>query len=180
MHGASGDRPRLEIRRIQLLEKRDRDLKRASFGSRYVKVLRQTTGVPLEINDFRQEIVAPYSLVWPKKLELSPGLVAAYIDKTKASTIITCISEKLGMRDGILGFHDKPYLGLTLVPPIKIGCLLSAAEQSEDTVLFYPNEISGVVMIDYYASGPGWPFSIVVQGDALMSQVSDCFVGKAQ
>jgi hypothetical protein len=113
-------------------------------------------------------------------VEEAPGLVLSYISKSKASEVALCIECELGNSGGLIGFHDKGYLGLCRVSRVKLGGLVAVAEVANDAVVFYPDLTGGVVVVDCYADGVGMPFSVLAQGEVLIEKLKKCFKIESQ
>lgn len=173
---AKGSIEELRARRRQAQEKRDREALRAQYGPKLADALSLAADRALNEADFHVDARPQMEIIWSRRLEDAPGLVAAYVDKKRALTIVACAEQRLGLTSGLLGFHDKDFLGFCYVPDVRVGRLAAAAEASNDSVVFYPEGAGGVLMVDYYSSNAGPPYSVVVQGDLLIEQLRGCFL----
>ena len=75
----------------------------------------------------------------------------------------------------MIGFHEKYYLGLARISNVDPLSLLIVAESEKDSIILYSKLPFGVIMVDCYTGCPGEPFSIIVQGDDLISNLRKCF-----
>ena len=132
-------------------------------------------GKPVSLSDFHLSLAAPLSLKWPEDLARAPGLVAAYISRDSVSRLLSCFQMKLDSISGMLGFHDKQFLGLTELREVDPFALLRISELADDSVLFYVANPMGVIMVDCYSAQPGESFSVLVQGDELVPCLATCF-----
>ena len=160
----------LRERRLRIIESRKRNELRAAYGLKLVSVLSETTGAALSLADFKIDSVAPYALEWPRRISDAPGLVAAYVSRAAVSDLLNCLDREFGALNGQIGFHDKTYLGLARIAGVHVTALASAAEASEDSVILYVEDPQGVILVDFYRSPPGDPFSVVIQGEELVQR----------
>ena len=167
----------LRSRRRQAQEKREREALRVQYGPKLVDTLSLAADCALKLADFRVDVCLPMEITWPQRLEQAPGLVTAYVDKQYALRIVTCAEQRLGITSGLIGFHDKDFLGFCYASGIRVGRLLAAAEAVNDSVVFYPEGADGVIMVDYYSSNAAPPYSVIVQGNQLVEQLRNCFAG---
>lgn len=157
---------------------RERKRLRDLYGEKFVEKINYAIGKSLSVSDFDSNAVEPMRLNWAKNLADSEGLVAGYISRAHAGQILNCIRDKLGEINGLIGFHEKYFIGLANVDQVDVSRLLVAAESAEDSIVLYSNLPFGVIMVDCYMSQPGEPFSIIVQGDGLVSELRGCFLMK--
>jgi hypothetical protein len=169
---------RLKERIVKMRDIHERRRLRDLYGGRYIESINSIMGKSLSLDDFNNDFVAPLSLNWARNLADSEGLVAAYIGKIDAIRILNCIRDVLCVFNGMIGFHEKSYLGFAHLDQIDPLLLLKVAEFTKDSVVFYNNSPEGVIMVDCYLSQPGEPFSIIVQGDRLISDLRGCFVSQ--
>jgi hypothetical protein len=140
---------------------------RDQHGSNLAKLVASAIGRELNVDEFGSLPEGLPELIWPHRISEAPGLVAAYIDRTSAARILECLSERIGMLDGYLGFHRVCDLS-----PV---ALLQVAELTSDSVVFFLERIKGVILVDYYST-PGFkPISVVAQGVSLTHRLSECF-----
>lgn len=172
---AKGSIEELCARRRQAQEKRDREALRVQYGPKLADALSLAADRALKVADFHVDTCLPMTIIWSRRLEDTPGLVAAYVDKQRALKIVACAERRLGITSGLMGFHDKDYLGFCCASSVQVGRLVAAAEAANDSVVFYPGGAGGVIMVDYYSSNAGLPYSVVVQGDLLIDQLRGCF-----
>lgn len=165
----------LRARRLEAQEKRDRETQRLQYGPKLADTLSLVGERALKVADFSVNADLPMRITWSRRLEDTPGLVAAYVDKERAFRIVMCAEQKLGITSGLMGFHDKEFLGFCNASGVRVGRLVVAAEVSNDSVVFYPNGAGGVIMVDHYSSNTGLPYSVIVQGDPLIEQLRECF-----
>jgi hypothetical protein len=148
---------------------------RDQHGSNLAKLVASAIGRELNVDEFGSLPEGLPELIWPHRISEAPGLVAAYIDRTSAARILECLSERIGMLDGYLGFHEKTYLGFARVCDLSPVALLQVAELTSDSVVFFLERIKGVILVDYYST-PGFkPISVVAQGVSLTHRLSECF-----
>ena len=164
----------LRVKRSRVLLQKEHQRLRERYGEKLAIALSLAAQQPLQLADFKSELQPQFILDWPERIEHAFGLVAAYISKHRASKIADCLEVKLGNSGGLLGFHDKAYLGFFRATRVSVSGMLAAAEAANDSVLFYPESLNGVILLDCYASSPGEPFSVVIQGDPLIELVRDC------
>lgn len=168
---------RVEIvqRRAKTIEDQERKKLRDQHGHRYAALVSTALDVPLDIDDFSTSLQPSSEFVWPRALEDAPGLVASYISRDSAARLLDCFQNKVGPVDGLIGFHDKPYLGLAEVRSVHWQALLAAAAAAEDSVVLYTTDSNSAVLVDCYRSQPAEPFSIVVQGERLIDPLKGCY-----
>lgn len=170
-----GDRlNRLRERRAHAQALRDQERLRETYGERLVAAVAAATGRVLSLDDFDRGVEEPLPFCWPKDIVDAIGLVAPYISRFEANELLSCVRGRLGTLSGSLGFHEKPYLGIARLDGTDPGSLLLVAESTEDSVVFYSDDPTGVIMVDCYPSQSGGPFSIVVQGERLVRELTDC------
>lgn len=172
---AKGSIEELRARRRQVQERRDREALRVQFGPKLVDALSLAADRALKMADFRVDARLPMTIIWPQRLEDAPGLVAAYVNKQRAVKIVTCAEQRLGITSGLIGFHDKDYLGFCYASGVRVGWLVAAAEVANDSAVFYPESDGGVIMVDHYSSNARTPYSVIVQGGMLVEQLRECF-----
>jgi hypothetical protein len=165
----------LRGRRIKLIQGKERNRLREEHGAALVAALSSAVDYRLSLRDFEIDASPPFELSWLGRLEESPGLNAAYISKDDADKIAACIDTKLSLPSGRIGIYGNDYLGICRVDRVSIGGLVKAAEEANDAVVFYPEGISGAVLVDYYSSNPGFRFSVLAQGGALTDRLRTCF-----
>ena len=170
-----------ETRMNQLREKRakaqllrDWDRLRALHGENFVAVITEATGRVLSLGDFDSKS-EPWPIEWPADIRDATGLVAAHVSRSDCIKLWACGREKLSSLCGKIGFHEKPYLGFAALQGADPVTLLEVAEKTQDSVVFYNDSPSGIVMVDCYESQPTEPFSVVVQGDELVQLLTPCF-----
>ncbi|HYG06225.1 MAG TPA: hypothetical protein VD865_07400 [Stenotrophomonas sp.] len=117
----------------------------------------------------------PFSVVLSEKLDASPGLVAAYVHFEEAARIAACIDKRSLSGSGLVGVLDNEYLGLCRVTSFTVLEALKVAQEINDTVVFYPHDLDGAIVIDFYSGGPWGEFSLAVQGGEFIGRVSSCF-----
>ena len=165
----------LRDHRSNVLREKQRAELRNLHGSRLIDALNLAAHDAISLAEFHVDVAPPFILDWPARLEEASGLVLAYASKNKATGVALCIDEKLGRVNGLIGFHDKDYLGFCHVSQLKLGGLVAAAEAANDAVTFYPASLNGVIVVDCYAGNHGMPFSILVQGEILIERLRECF-----
>lgn len=166
----------LREKRAQAQDMRDRKRLRELHGEKLAAVVAKATNKLLSLDDFDSE-GEPLPIDWPADIKKATGLVAAYINSSDANELLACVREKLSTFSGKIGFHEKPYLGFAEVHGVDPASLLVVAQSTEDSVVFYNDAPTGIVMVDCYTSQPSEPFSIVVQGDDLVQTLASCFRG---
>lgn len=165
----------LRAHRSQVTKERERADLHNLHGARLVSALSLAVDDALLLADFHADATPPYMLDWPARIEDAPGLVASYISKPNAYEIVLCIESVLGDLGGLIGFHDKDYLGLCQVSRVKFDGFVAAAERANEAVVFYPELTGGVIVVDCYADGTGMPFSVLAQGTGLIDKLRRCF-----
>lgn len=167
----------LRQKRARVQGSRDQDRLRALYGEKLAAVVAEATGKPLSLDNFKSKD-EPLPIEWPADLRDAAGLVAAYISRSDANRLLVCARDRLSTLSGRIGFHEKPYLGFAELHGVDPVSLLAVAEATEDSVIFYSDAPTGIVMVDCYTSQPSEPFSVVVQGDGLVQQLAPCFQNK--
>lgn len=178
MSNQSNRTDELRLKRSKILESREQARLRNLHGPGLVDAIVIGIKRPVILDDFDINFDEPLHFDWPKDLAAASGLVAAYIDKKDAAMLLACFQEKLGPISGIIGFHEKNYMGFAMLQDVSPSSLLAVSETAEDSVLFYVDQPKGAIMVDYYPSQAGNPFSVVVQGNNLVRELSSCFIPK--
>lgn len=169
------DIDRLCALRAQLLITREHDRLRASHGPALVAHLAGATNQRLSLHDFNRSRTEPAAFDWPPDICVASGLVAAYIGERSAIELLTSIRTELSTLDGVIGFHEKPFLGYARVNNVDPVGLIEAAASSESSVMFYNTSPAGILMVDCYHNPQAEPFSVVVQGKELVDRLARCF-----
>ena len=156
------------------LERQQKKL-RDDYGPGLASIISQAVGVTLTVDDFVRDLSVSPALIWPKKIDDAPGLVAAYVGRSKALGLLSCIGKKLGLLSGRVGFYEKDFLGLTKIIGADAASLLEVAENAQDSVVLYLDAPIGVFLVDFYRSTGSEPYSIVVQGEDLVHRLETCF-----
>jgi hypothetical protein len=157
---------RLRARRIEAAALAELASLRMKFGPSLVAQINESAGVHLSLADFVEREI-PRGLDWPVDIRNASGLVAAYVDRGRARRVIECISASLGRVNGLLGFHDKDYLGTARLEDFSVIGMLDIAASTEDSVLFYSNDRNFVLLVDCYGADAASQFSVVLQGEQL-------------
>jgi hypothetical protein len=165
----------LRIRRQQAAASRVDEELRRTHGTQLVDQLNQALGLALSPDDFKADATVVDRFVWPKNLQDAPGLVAAYLERPNAATLLNSIERALPSLAGKVGFHGKDYLGLAPVSGVRASQLLIAAEAAEDSILLLIERPAGAMLVDYYRTPGRGPFSVVAQGTQLMEALKSCF-----
>lgn len=164
----------LRARLQQLSDARRQAASRAKYAPVLVELINSATGLKLRVEDF-----GPYTvkraLDWPEDIRCAPGLVLPYVSRAAADQVLICMDEKLGGLSGVLGLHDKDYLGFASVTSFSVRLMSGAASALSDSILFYPSSSELAILVDCYGNEPAVQFSIVVQGDDL-NQLRECFI----
>jgi hypothetical protein len=161
-------------RRLKLLRDAEHRKLRETYGEKLVKALALSTADEISLSDFHIDIAPPFSIDWPKRLQDASGLVAAYISKNRAKEIAARMEARMCGLAGLIGFHDKDYLGLCRISQVNMAGMIEACETANDSVVFYPTLTGGAVLFDCYESRIGEAFSALVQGHSLIDRLSDC------
>lgn len=165
---------RLQKKRVQMFEAREHDRLRAEYGKNLAAAIGRATGRDLSLDEFDiKSETRP--IEWTGDIRNAPGLVAAYINKSEACSLLTCIRSRISLLSGEIGFHEKKYLGFAKLSDVNPMNLLSIAELTEESVIFCNDSPAGIVMVDCYPNPPSNPFSILVQGDELSYELAPCF-----
>lgn len=167
----------LQLKRAKMIDLQERERLRAAHGSQLANIVASVTGKAVSLVDFDMDAQVPSYLEWPEDIAAAPGLVAAYISNHQAVGLLQCFRKRLPAIDGLIGFHDKHYLGFCALKNVDPTTLLTIAEEAGDSVLFYVENPQGVILVDCYDSDPDEPFSVVVQGEALVDEFAQCFIG---
>lgn len=91
-------------RRSRLLKERELARLRDVHGTRLVSLLSQGLRMRFSLNDFRLGISPPWTAFWSGRIEDTPGLVAAYIDRDAATRLLSCMEGSEVEKRGIWGF----------------------------------------------------------------------------
>lgn len=166
----------LRARRAELSRSVERARSRASHGMGLASALGVAAGETLSLADFKVDPRPPFDVFWRGDAREAPGLVSAYIDKHRARQIVHCMELNLSDLGGRLGIYGNDYLGLCEISRVSIAGMLEAAEAINDSIVFYPRGEVGAVVVDCYVSNAGPPFSLLVQGDAVVEHLKGCFV----
>jgi len=161
-------------RRLRLLEARELEKLRSIHGDRLARALSGAAPSAVSLDDFDPAEVPPYDVKWSGRIEDSPGLVVAYVARHDAMEVLRCIHVKISGSSGKLGVFENRYLGLHACQKLSVVGMLEAAEEINDSVIFYPDS-GGAVIVDCYASNVGSSFSVLAQGEALVSKLERCF-----
>lgn len=166
-----------ELRRRRMHSAKLRELasKREAYGEKLAAAFWPVAGRKLALADFSLEVQAPFNVVLPEKLDASPGLVVAYIHSERAADVATCIDEKELSRSGLVGVLNNEYLGLCRVAEFTVLKALNVARDINDTVVFYPDDLVGAIVVDCYSGGPWGEFSLILQGDQVIESMDKCF-----
>lgn len=165
----------LGLKRTEMSKQREHAHLREVFGSNIARLISGAVRQDLALDDFIIEGADNLAFDWPNDIRNAPGLTAAYIQKMDAAKIVKCMMSKLGLIDCMLGFHDKEYLGFARVTGFDLSLVVDAAESLEESLLIKISKPEGIVLVDYYPSPSGQPFSVVVQGAELIPSVKSCF-----
>jgi hypothetical protein len=167
-------------RRSKLLLQREYAELREKNGKRLVDALAYATKTSISLADFNADVHPPYFAIWTGRELDTPGLVTAYVSKNEATSLASCIARRMPLVSGFLGYHEKDYFGLCEVSDVDIIGMVSAAEIANESVVFYPIDESGVVLVDCYEGNPGGTFTVIVQGEKLVCTIRECFGGKME
>lgn len=169
----------LRAKRASEVNRRSQAQLRDSHGARLAAIVSAATTGSLCLEDFDPTASRSLSLEWPKDITAAPGLVAPYVSQEKAEELLECFQHRLTAISGKIGFHDKDYMGLAPLRGIDPVSLLTVSDKAEDSVVFYLDDPEGLILVDCYRSQPCEPFSVIVQGDALVEKLAPCFVDLA-
>lgn len=174
----SNDNERInELRKRRELEahKARRSENRKIHGARLAASLSSATSAGLSLSDFHENATIPFEVHWPADITKANGLVAAYIAEERARQIVICIDAKLKNISGLIGIYKNDYLGLAKAQEINIKKLLDSCKEIQDSIILYPDNEDGAIILDYYPSPPSSPpFSILIQGNALTKALQEC------
>lgn len=166
---------RLRAKRQLIADQRKNNELRLDAAPSLVAIVNRALVRRLTMDDFSHTADTLGTFIWPKRLEDAPGLVAAYVDRAMASTILSCIGRRLGSLTGFIGFHDKAFLGFARAAMVEPAALLAIAEGARDAVLLYVDQPHGAVLVDWYETPGSNPCSVIVQGDLLVAEAAGCF-----
>jgi hypothetical protein len=172
---AKDDMAELRDRKLKLLKDAEHRKLRELYGEKLVKALALSTDDEISLADFHTNIDPPFFVDWPKRLEDASGLVAAYVPKGRAKEIAGRMEAKMRGLSGLIGFHDKDYLGLCDISGVNMSGMIEACAAANDSVVFYPKLIDGAILFDCYKSNAGEAFSVLAQGHALVDKLIGCF-----
>lgn len=164
----------LRAKRVDILEKEEGRKLRTQFGARLANIIAAATGSELTLSDFDVGVQPRCTFTWPEDLRSAPGLSLVYVDRDRVAETLACFQTKVDAVSGLIGFHDKAYLGLAKVDNVRWTSLLASAEAAEDSIVLYETDGRWAVLVDYYPSNPGGAYSVVVQGDALAARLAEC------
>lgn len=166
---------RLQKKRSDFLALKERDRLRQNFGKEIVGAISEKIGRELSLDDFKLDVNLPFDFKWNNEKHNMEGLVASCINRTAANEILRCIREKISLLSGTAWFQDKPYLGSAKLNEVDPVHLLEIADATNDSIVFFSDDLGGVIMVDCYKSQPDEPYSVVVQGDKFVLAVGNCF-----
>lgn len=168
----------LRKRRMRLAEEKEREVKRTSHGAEVVAKLNSALGSRLTLDDFDVTAKLPVEFVRQPSFADCMGLVAAHIAEQRIREILACCDAAVGPLSGVIGLDEYEYVGSTRFDSVRFGALLDAAKALHDSVLFCPDDPTGVILIDHYKVS-GMPrdvgFSVVIQGELLEAKLAQCF-----
>jgi len=151
--------------------KQDRDI----HGPRIVAALIPAVGSRVTLADFKPEF-APSVQVESLRLKEASDWAEVSVSKERAAEIAACMDKHICSSEGAVGVLANQYLGFCKVQSISVKGMVDAAETIEDTVVFYPRNMRGAILVDCYRSPPGFPpFSLFVQGKDLALRFAACF-----
>lgn len=151
---------------------RDREL----YGQRMATSLTPAVGRDVALSDFDINIEPPIDRNLTKSLDASSERIAHSLAIERAREIAECIEGSLTSFEGLVGIYANDYLGLCSVARVSIRGMVEASEAIEDSVIFYPSEFRGALIIDCYKSPPGHPpFSVYLLGKDLAERIAHCF-----
>lgn len=165
----------LRDRRSRMLDEMERQRFRGLNGEMLVAALVPVVGTEVSLADFRIDVKPPFPVDWPRRLEDAKGFVAAYVPRAQAQAMAKSMEARMPDMGGLVGIHDKDYLGLCAVSRASVAGMVDAASAANDAITFYPASLGGVILLDCYAGNPLEPFSIIVQGTRLMDRLAGCF-----
>ncbi|MEJ6002993.1 hypothetical protein [Paucibacter soli] len=168
-------REMLRKRRTHLLEAATLQDMRSRYGPELAAIVSKATGTELSVDAFDHNAATPSCFEWPVKVEDAPGLALAYVGRAKAKQLLECLALRLRAVRGRLGFHDKRYFGLSSVIDVPLCSLLLIAEAANDSPILYLEYPQGAILVDYYQSPGSEPYSVMIQGTALVSVARECF-----
>jgi len=169
---------KLREKRKLIADARINQKKINEYGVSVVSEITSALNIKLSIDDFDPNIVLPFKFKWERSIDDCDGVVAAYVSKNKLVDILSCCYEITGELSGLIGVNGCLNLGFSAVPKVNILKLVTIAENLNDSVLFYPNEIKGVLLIDHYeirGTRESKDFSLVIQGNELEEKLMGCF-----
>lgn len=166
---------RLRAMRSQAQDARRQEHLRSTHGEELAAAIAKATGKNLSLASFDKNIQPPSPVDWPIDIRKASGLVAAYISKPTVILLLRCMYARLGPLSGMIGFHEKRYMGIAQIDRLELISLLDIADAVEDSVVFYNRSPNGVFLVDCYRSQPSEPYSVLVQGSELTYMVAACF-----
>lgn len=145
------------------------------YGGKFASAVASGANMNITLADFDVNMRPPFEMSWPSDIVNAEGLVAAYISEPEILRILMCIEELIPEVDGLIGFHEKDYLGLASLKKFHLMKMQKIVKLAEDSALFFPSNFDGVVFADFYPGQPEPRYSLIVQGQGLVERLSNCF-----
>lgn len=173
----------LREKRARIVEARNSQEKINEYGPIIISEINFILGTTLSIEDFNSSIKPSLEFRPSKSFDAIEGLVVAHTSRNKALDILNCCNQVIGGLNGLIGIDGCKNMGLANVTKINIVKLIEIAKNLNDSVLFYPKNIQGILLVDYYeihGTQGSNDYSIVVQGCELEEKLSECFPDKSK
>jgi len=173
----------LREKRARIVEARNNQEKINEYGPIIISEINFILGTTLSIEDFNSSIKPSLEFKPSKSFDAIEGLVVAHTSRNKALDILNCCNQVIGGLNGLIGIDGCKNMGLANVTKINIVKLIAIAKNLNDSVLFYPKNIQGILLVDCYeihGTQGSNDYSIVVQGCELEEELSECFPDKSK
>jgi len=168
----------LRKRRARIAEAKSSQERVIQYSPKIISSINSVFGKTLYIDDFGLSIQPLLKFRWSESLDVCEGLVIAHTKRSKIANVLACCGKITGELSGLIGIEGCMDMGFAELTEINIVKLISVAESLNDSVLFYPRDIQGVLLVDCYevlGSGGSYDYSIVVQGNELEKKLFKCF-----
>jgi hypothetical protein len=132
-------------------------------------------GRDVSLSDFDTNIEPLIDRNVTKSLNKASERIAQSLTGERAIEVAECLEGSLTSFEGLVGIYANDYLGLCSVAKVSFRGMVEASEAVEDSVIFYPSNVRGAIVIDCYKNPPGYPpFSVYIVGKDLAEKVAHC------
>ena len=174
----------LKERRAQLQENLELKQKRDADGVKVLHIINQVFESRYQMTNFRFDYFPSNHFSWsddPNAKSVSirtcPGHNSGYINKQCAQSIVECIEAVLVNSNGVMEFDTHKFMGHLRLDGTVLSRLVGLAEKLNDSIYFYPDQISCVLMVGCevdLSADNSLDFSVIAQGDC-GSLLAKCF-----